>query len=88
MQQKLLDYVAHRPDKKSVVSERETYYHILFISYGLGQECYYWMADRQRIPAQDLAKNIYYQLSSVSVGMIDPDLLDQAVAKLNTFDAN
>ncbi|WP_279404117.1 hypothetical protein [Secundilactobacillus kimchicus] len=46
------------------------------------------MADRQRIPAQDLAKNIYYQLSSVSVGMIDPDLLDQAVAKLNTFDAN
>lgn len=88
VQQKLLDYVAHRPDKKSVVSEHETYYHILFISYGLGQECYYWMADRQRIPAQDLAKNIYYQLSSVSVGMIDPDLLDQAVAKLNTFDAN
>lgn len=87
VQQKLLDFVKNRPDKKEVVNDRKTDYHITFISYGLGWEAFTWMTEKDRIPAADLANIIYFQLSSVTMGMVEPERLEKLVDSVNLYEA-
>ena len=86
VQDKLTTYVQTRPEKKDVLKDHATDYHIMFISYGLGRECFYWLQDPERISMKSLATSIFYQLSSVTVGMVDPKLIDQFIADSNIFE--